>query len=81
MRPMKNIVQFSISQEDGGYIAEGMNVPVVTEADTLDELAKNIKEAVELYFDGENLSDLGFGSQPSIMTSLELTPQLHGTRS
>ncbi len=78
---MRNIVQFSVIPDNGGYVAEGVNVPVVTEADTLDELAVNIKKAVELYFEGEDLSELGFGSHPSILTSLELMPELHGTRS
>ena len=77
---MRNIIQFSITPESGGYVAEGVNIPIVTEADTLDELAVNIKEAVELFFKDETLADLGFGNQPSILTSLELIPVLHGTR-
>ncbi len=67
---MRNIIQFTISQEDGVYIAEGLNVPVVTDAKTFEELQVNIKEAVELYFDGENLAELGFGETPSILISL-----------
>jgi predicted RNase H-like HicB family nuclease len=32
---------------------------VVTAADTLDELALNIREAIALHLEGENLADLG----------------------
>ena len=69
---MKNIIQFSISHEDGVYVAEGVNVPIVTDGVTFEELRANIKEAVELYFEGEDPAELGFGATPSILTSFEL---------
>lgn len=50
---MKSIIQFQISESDGGYVAEGVSVPIVTQGDTLDELASNIREAVGLYVNGE----------------------------
>lgn len=74
---MKNIVQFSISEEDGVYTAHGVNAPIVTDGKTFEELKKNIIEAVELFFEGENLSELGFGAHPSIFTSFEFAPR-HG---
>lgn len=77
---MKNIIQFLISQDNGTYLAEGVNVPVVTDAKTFEDLQQNIKEAVELYFEGENPAELGFGSTPSILTNFELTANLHGGR-
>jgi len=77
---MKNIIQFSVSQEDGVYTAEGVNVPIVTDGKTFEELHFNIKEAVELYFQGETPSELGFGAAPSILTNFELTPNLYGSR-
>jgi len=45
---MKNIVQIHIYKGEKYYIAEGVDLPIVTQAKTLDELVKNIKEAVEL---------------------------------
>mgnify|MGYP001617372833 CR=1 FL=1 len=76
---MRNIIQFSVSKEEGVYIAEGINVPVVTDGKTFEELQENIKEAVELYFEGEYPAELGFGIAPSILTSFELVPNLHGS--
>jgi len=70
---MKNIIQFSISQEDGVYTAEGLNVSIVTEGKTFEELKENIKEVVELYFEDEEPALLGFGKTPSILTSFELS--------
>jgi hypothetical protein len=48
---MKKIVQFQISIGELGYIAEGIGVPIFTQAKSLDELMKNIREAAELYFE------------------------------
>ena len=77
---MTNIVQFWVSQEkeDGVYTASGVNVPIVTDGKTFEELKANIKEATELYFEGEDLAALGFGPTPSILTSFEVSADLHG---
>ena len=62
---MKTIIQFSISQEDGAYTADGINVPIVTEGSTFEELQENIRDAVDMYFEGSNSSSLGFASSPN----------------
>ena len=77
---MKNIIQFSILEGNKMYTAEGMNVPIVTQGKTFEELKKNIVEAVELYFEGEDPVSLGFGVTPSILTNLELSLNLHGVK-
>lgn len=45
---MKHIIQFHISKGDKYYVAQGVDLPVITQGKTLDELTENIKEAVEL---------------------------------
>ena len=44
---------FEISEDeiDGGYSASALGYGIHTQADSLDELRRNIKEAVECYFD------------------------------
>ncbi|HEY4497898.1 MAG TPA: type II toxin-antitoxin system HicB family antitoxin [Candidatus Paceibacterota bacterium] len=74
---MKRIIQFHISQGEKYYIAEGIDLPVVTQGKTLDELTKNIQEAVELHLEGETLSDLGFDERPSILANVELPTLAH----
>jgi hypothetical protein len=39
-----------VSEEDGVYTADGVNVPIVTDGKNFEELKENIREAVELYF-------------------------------
>lgn len=74
---MKSIIQFQISEGDGGYVAEGVSVPIVTQADTLDALATNIREAVELYVEDENIAELGFATTPSVLVNFELPALAH----
>jgi len=45
--------------EQSGYVAECLEIPVVTEGQTLDEVTRNLREAVELHLEGENLADSG----------------------
>ncbi len=46
-----NELVFEVSQEsDGGFVAECLTESIVTQADTWDELRKNVKEAVAAYF-------------------------------
>ncbi len=72
---MKTIVQFHIAKGENYYVAEGVDVAVVTQGKTLDELVANIKEAVELHFEGEDLKDLGFAESPTVLLNFEL-PQV-----
>lgn len=58
---MKNIIQFHIYKGEKYYVAQGIDLPVVTQGKTLDELANNIKEAAELQLGGEDLADFDLG--------------------
>ena len=44
---------FEVSEDeiDGGYSASALGYGIHTQADTLDELRRNIREAVDCYFD------------------------------
>lgn len=74
---MKSIIQFQITESDGGYVAEGVGLPIVTQGDTLDELTANIREAFELYIEGENLAELGLTATPSVLVNYELPALTH----
>jgi predicted RNase H-like HicB family nuclease len=69
---MKNIIYFYVHKGEKYYIAEGVNLPIVTQAKTLDKLAKNIKEAVELHLEGEDLSNYNLNPNPSILLNFEI---------
>ena len=46
-------VIFEVREDEvsGGYIASALGVGIHTEADSLEELRTNVKEAVDCYFD------------------------------
>jgi predicted RNase H-like HicB family nuclease len=42
---------FEVTQEgDGGFVAESLGEGVITQADTWEELRRNVREAVEAYY-------------------------------
>ena len=63
---MKRTIQVRMFRGDRQYVAECVDLPVVTEAATLDELAANIREAISLHLEGEDLAALGLCKTPAI---------------
>lgn len=45
------IFQVSEDEVDGGYTASALGYGIHTEGDSLEEIRRNVKEAVECYFD------------------------------
>ena len=69
---MKKIIQVHIYKGDKYYVAECLDLPVVTQGKTLDELVFNLKEAINLQLEGENLSDFDLVAEPSVLADLEV---------
>ena len=44
--------------EQSGYVAECVEIPVATQGATLDEVSANLREAVALHLEGEDVSVL-----------------------
>ena len=55
---MKKIIQVRIFKGEEQYVAECLDLPVVTQAKTLDELTENLREAISLHLRGEDLAEL-----------------------
>lgn len=53
-----------------GFVAECLEIAVVTRGTTLDETVANLQEAVGLYLDGEDLEDLALAGHPTILVAL-----------
>ncbi|MDO8516198.1 MAG: type II toxin-antitoxin system HicB family antitoxin [bacterium] len=69
---MKKIIQVHIYKGEKYFIAECLDLPVVTQGKTLDELAANLKEAISLQLEGENAADFDLVEKPSVFASLEI---------
>src|SRR3954470_20782194 len=63
---VRRTIQVRAFRGERQYVAECLDLPVVTQAATLDELAENIREAVGLHLEGENLADLGLAPDRTI---------------
>ena len=74
---MKKIIQVRIFKGEKQYVAECLDLPVVTQAKTLDELTQSLREAISLHRRGEDLADLDLADDPSVLATFELEPLVH----
>ena len=51
--------------DESGYVAECLNLAVVTQGQTLDETVANLREAIALHLEDENMEALGLVSHPA----------------
>ena len=61
--------------EESGFVGECLEIPVVTQGRTLDEVCRNLREAVGLHLADEDLEALGLSPDPTIIVTMELTPE------
>jgi len=69
---MKRIIQVKIYKGQKYYVAECLDLPVVSQGKTLDEVVANIKEAIDLHLEGEDLRELDILPDFSILINLEI---------
>ena len=60
--------------EDSGYVAECLEIAVVTQGRTLDEVTRNLQEAVALHLEGEDPASFGLWANPTVVVTMELQP-------
>lgn len=74
---MRQVIQISIFKGEQYYVAEGVNIPIVTQGKTYDELFYNLKEALTLFLEDEDLSNYDIQANPAIIANLELNNILY----
>ena len=75
MKHLQHSIKAVITEGDeSGYVGSCFNLPVVTQGSTLDEVVRNLKEAIELHFEGEDPAEMGYVKSPSIIITYELEP-------
>ena len=72
--PLQKAIKAVVRQYDDYYVAECLNINVVTQGDTLEETLRNLQDAVALYLEGEDLAELGLAPDPAIMVTIKLEP-------
>jgi predicted RNase H-like HicB family nuclease len=60
--------------DESGYVAECLNLAVVTQGKTLDETVQNLREAIQLHLEGEDPRETGLVPRPPILITMEMEP-------
>lgn len=69
----RSVIHAVVVESEGQYVADCLEVPVVTQGASLDELLGNLREALDLYMSGEDPDLLGLALRPRLLISFETT--------
>ena len=70
---MAQTIHTVISESEGAYVAECLEIGVATQGESLDETLRNLREAVGLFMDREDPAALGLVPNPRLAISFETT--------
>jgi len=71
---LQHTIKAVVRRGEQYYVAECVEIAVVTQGKTLDDTIKNLREAVELHLQGEDLSELGLAPNPTLIVTMEVEP-------
>jgi predicted RNase H-like HicB family nuclease len=65
-RSPRDTIHAVIQRDESAYIAECLELAVVTQGRTLDEVVENLREALALHLEGEDMAALGLVEHPRV---------------
>ena len=71
---MRRSIKSYIHKGEKYYVAECLEVAVVTQGVTLDETIANLREAVAFHLEGEDPTEFDLMPNPSLVVTLEVEP-------
>ncbi len=75
MKHLQHTIKATIRPgEESDFVAECLEIAVVTQGRTLDETVGNLKEAVALHLQGENAAEFGLRDHPTLVVTMEIEP-------
>ena len=74
---MQRTIKAFVRRGDTHYVAECLEISVVTQGGTLDETIANLQEAVALHLEGEDPADFGLAPNPTLLVTIEVEPSIH----
>jgi predicted RNase H-like HicB family nuclease len=69
--PLRSLLHAVITRSENWYVAEVLELPVVTQGRTLDEIVNNVREAVGLHLRDEDRALLGLADRVRVAVSYE----------
>lgn len=70
----RHTIHATIARGESFFVAECDHLAVVTQGRTVDETLSNLKEAIALHLEGEDLEALGLAREPIVLVTMELLP-------
>lgn len=70
----RTLQAFIRTGDDHGYVAECPLLHAVTQGSSLDEVVANLREAIALALEDEDLSALGIAPSPVLLVTFEVEP-------
>lgn len=71
---LQHTIKALVRKGEEYYVAECLEISVVTQGKTVDETLSNLQEAVSLHLEGEDPSEFGLVQRPTILVTMELEP-------
>lgn len=68
---LRDVIHAVVHPDEDGYYVECLEVAVVTQGDTLDDLVRNLDEALSLHLEGEDLAAMGLSTHPKLQLMIE----------
>jgi len=74
MAQLQQTIKAVVTRGDQYYVAECIEISVVTQGRTLDEVVDNLREAVALHLEGEDPAQFGLAPNPALVVTMEVAP-------
>ena len=74
---MRRSIKAYVYPGETHYVAECLEIGVITQGQTLDETIANLKEATALFLEGEDPADFDLAPNPSLLITIEVEPLDH----
>lgn len=69
--PARDTIHVVVRRSAGFYVAESLELALVTQGRSLDELLRNLKQAIRLHLEGEDPRVFGLAASPRIAVTYE----------
>ena len=69
--PRRDVIHAVVHADQDAFTAACLEIAAVTQGDTLDEVVRNLNEVVALYFEDEDLAQMGFSDHLRLQVIFE----------
>lgn len=71
-RVCRDAIHAVVQKDETAYFAECMELPVITQGKTLDEVTENLRQAVALHLEDEDMASLGLVDRPRLQIQYDV---------